>query len=55
MVRTSSGSMVSAREVNPTRSAKSTVTNLRSSRRAAGGEAKAEPQTLQNCEPSGFS
>jgi hypothetical protein len=55
MVLTSSGSMLSARDVKPTRSAKSTVTNFRSSRGALGAEVNGEPQTLQNCDPCGFS
>ena len=45
--------MRSLRLVNPTRSANSTVTTLRSS--LAGAAASAEPQPPQNRKPSGFS
>jgi len=51
---TSSGSSDSARDVKPTRSAKSTVTPLRSSRRGAAATSEA-PQARQNRAPSGLS
>ena len=51
--RTSSGSSCSARAVEPTRSAKTTVTTFRSSRRTTG--ASAVPHDAQKRSPSGLS
>jgi hypothetical protein len=51
--RTSSGSICSAREVKPTRSANRTVTTLRSSR--AAGSSNGLPQEKQNRAPAGLS
>ena len=55
MARTSSGSSCSDREVNPTRSANSTVTTLRSSRRAALVGWRGAPHIPHIRNPSGFS
>ena len=53
--RTSSGSIRSARAVNPTTSANSTDTTLRSSRPAGTSATNAAPHELQNRDPAGFS
>src|SRR4029453_19674267 len=55
MRRTSSGSSCSARPVNPTRSAKKTVTTLRSSRASSFSAPSGAAQLLQKRAPSGFS
>src|SRR5829696_2470509 len=52
---TSSGSICSERAVNPTRSANSTVTTLRSWRRGRASPSSGEPQALQNRAPAGLS
>ena len=52
---TSSGSIRSERAVNPTRSANSTVTTLRSSRRGRASPSSGEPHALQNRAPVGLS
>ncbi len=51
--RTSSGSICSARDVKPTRSAKTTVMTLRSSR--AGASSNGFPHEKQKRAPAGFS
>ena len=55
MARTSSGSSVSAREVNPTRSTKMTVTIRRSSRDGAFAPASGRPHARQYWAIGGFS
>src|SRR6266540_3351786 len=55
MARTSSGSSCSARPVKPTRSAKKTVTTLRSSRDAGCSAVSGAAHALQKRAPSGFS
>ena len=52
---TSSGSAASEREVNPTRSQKSTDTTLRSVARSWRDAVRALAHSLQNLAPSGFS
>ena len=53
--RTSSGSICSARDVKPTRSAKRTVTTFRSSSRVSAAATSGAPHALQKRAPSGFS